>query len=247
MKKMLLFLFGLLISVYSFGQLTQKCNTALNDGNNPVVIPGNSNSDQTQTNWNSGTDVMTTWVLPSTGSTSGNSRIPRNATNRYQREEYLILPSEMAAGGFPSGYAVNAIGFLIATAGVGTQTGQLNIYLMNTSDVTYTLGTNWTTAGFTQVSSDPAFTVPIAAGTYSIPFVNGSTFTYTGGGVYVAWEFSNPAEHLEQLPLSLIATRMRQLYVMVTRVQSPRVQHWLLQHSVLQPHLPIISLSILPQ
>ena len=66
------------------------------------------------------------------------------------------------------------------------------MYLKNTSDVTYTLGSNWTTAGFTLVSDIPSWTVPIASGAYMVNFSGGSTFTYTGGGVYVAWEFSNP-------------------------------------------------------
>jgi len=193
MKRTLLFFFACILAVYSFGQMTQKYPTGINDGNTPMVIPTPSMPGNSQNILNPGTDVMTTWVLPNTNSTSGNSRIPRNAGVRYEREEFLVLPSEMAAAGYPSGYTIDAIGFLIATAGVGTQSGQMTIYLMNTSDVSYTLGSTWTTTGFTTVSSDPAFSVPIAAGAYSIPFVNGSSFTYTGGGVYVAWEFSNPA------------------------------------------------------
>lgn len=136
--------------------------------------------------------VLGVWALPSDGSTSGNTRIPGN-TWRYQRTQYLITPAEMAASGFPSGYTIDAIGFLIATAGVGQQTGNLKIYLRNTTDVAYSLGTNWTTTGFTLASDIAAFTVPIAAGSYTIPFSGGSAFTYTGGGVYVAFEFSNPA------------------------------------------------------
>ena len=202
MKKTLLFIFAVLLSVYSFGQMTQKFPAGINDGNTPIVNQGNLMPGLPQNILNPGTDVMTTWVLPNTNSTSGNSRIPRNAGVRYEREEFLVLPSEMAAAGYPSGYSIDAIGFLIYLAGVGTQTGQLNIYLMNTTDVTYTLGSTWTTTGFTQVSSDPAFTVPIAAGAYSIPFVNGTTFNYTGGGVYVAWEFSNPLGTLGTTALS---------------------------------------------
>ncbi len=193
MKRNLLLLFVLLLTAYSYGQLTQSSPRPIHDGNAPFVNTLPSMPGFIQNYSNPGTDAMTTWVLPSVGSTSGNSRIPRNAGVRYEREEFLVLPSEMAAAGYPSGYSIDAIGFLIATAGVGTQTGILNIYLMNTTDVTYTLGSTWTTTGFTQVSADPAFTVPINAGAYSIPFVNGTTFNYTGGGVYVAWEFANAA------------------------------------------------------
>ena len=120
MKKTLPFLFGLFISAFTFAQVPQQCPTGINDENTPVVTPLNSIPGGGQVNFNPGTDAMTAWVLPSTGSTSGNSRIPRNSI-RYQREEYLILQSEMAAGGFPSGYDINALGFLIAAAGIGTQ------------------------------------------------------------------------------------------------------------------------------
>jgi len=178
--------------MHSFGQPATECSNTFTDvGSTPAPSP-NTFTGQSQIIGNPQPYSMTQWVLPSTNSTSGNSRIPRNDV-RYQREEFLILPAEMAASGFPGGYSIDAIGFLIYLAGTTTQTGTLNIYLKNTNDVTYTLGSTWTTAGFTQVSANPAFTVPIAVGAYTIPFINGPTFTYTGGGVYVAWEFSNPA------------------------------------------------------
>ncbi|MCX6252057.1 MAG: T9SS type A sorting domain-containing protein [Bacteroidetes bacterium] len=191
MKKLLLFLFAVTLSAYVFGQTVQSYPGGQTDQGTPMMASSQTGSGFIQ-NGNPVPNVMSAWVLPNTNSTSGNSRIPRNAGAYFQREELLILSSEMAASGYPSGVTVDALGFLIATAGVGTQTGTLNIYLMNTSDVTYTLGSTWTTTGFTMVSTNAAFTVPIAAGSYTIPFVGGSTFTYTGGGVYVAWEFSNP-------------------------------------------------------
>jgi len=146
------------------------------------------------------TDDLKIWVLPGNGSTSGNTRAPGNLF-KFQRTEYLILASDIAASGFQSGWNVSSIGFNIMTAGVGTITGTLRVYLMNTTDVTYTLGTNWTVAGFTQVSDNPAFTVPVApAGlVYDETFVGGSPFTYTGGGVYVAWEFDAPLVQWELL------------------------------------------------
>lgn len=136
-------------------------------------------------------DVLQTWAVPGLGATSGNTRCPGNTFN-YQRTEYLITPAEMATSGFPSGYTIDAIGFLIATAGGTSQTGTFNVYLKNTTDVTYTLGTAWTTTGFTMASSIAAWTVPVALGSYIVNFAGGTPFTYTGGGVYVAWEFSNP-------------------------------------------------------
>ncbi|MEI7662070.1 MAG: IPTL-CTERM sorting domain-containing protein [Bacteroidota bacterium] len=88
-------------------------------------------------------------------------------------------------------YSIDAIGFLVLAAGTTSQTGNFKVYLKNTSDVTYTLGATWTTAGFTLVGDIASWTVPIASGAYMVNFSGGSSFTYAGGGVYVAWEFSN--------------------------------------------------------
>lgn len=185
MKKTLL---TLLIMLLSFWGMTQTMQYS--------VIPSSDEGTEMGAQQNHfspiQTDAMSIWTLPSTGGNSGNTRCPGNIY-RYQRTEYLITPAEMAASGFPSGSDVNSIGFLIATAGVGTQTGAFTVYLKNTTDVTYTIGANWDVTGFTTVSSIANWTVPIAAGSYEVPFSGGSTFTYTGGGVYVAWEFSNPA------------------------------------------------------
>jgi hypothetical protein len=192
MKKFTLVLIALYFVFAGFSQQTQIAPTGISEDGTNQVTPTRPVTGQGQININPQPKIMSTWVLPNTNSTSGNSRIPRNASMFYQRCEYLVLPSEMTTSGYPSGATIDELGYLIYTAGVGTQTGTLNIYLMNTADVTYTLGSTWTTTGFTQVCNNPTFTVPIAAGNYSIPFVGGSSFTYTGGGVYVAWEFSNP-------------------------------------------------------
>jgi len=179
----LLFLI-LLASSNLFGQLIDS------------KIPGYKTFESSQFSQNhefGGTDALTVWAVPFEGSTSGNSRAPSNFW-KYQRTEYLITAAEMSASGFPNSTAINSIGFAIQTAGVGTLSGTLNIWLMNTSDASYTLGTNWTTTGFTQVSTNATFSVPISpTGIYDIPFTGGSSFTYTGGGIYVAWEFSSPS------------------------------------------------------
>ncbi len=184
MKKLLLFMIALLIGGFSIAQDVRQSSALLDEGTEYYVPFTQVNAPET--------DAMSIWTLPSVGSTSGNTRAPGN-TYRYQRTEYLITPAEMAASGFPVGNEVNSIGFLVGTAGVGTQTGTFNVYLKNTNDATYLLGTNWDITGFTQTSTNAAWTVPITAGSYEVPFTGGSTFVYTGGGVYVAWEFSNPA------------------------------------------------------
>lgn len=183
MKKLLLLIFTLCAFTVTMAQTRQsaECN---DEGTNyvPSAVQFNGNE----------TDAISLWALPSTGATSGNTRIPGNIY-RYQRTEYLITAAEMAASNFPSGQDINSIGFLVGTAGATTQSGTFTVYLKNTSDATYSLGASWDITGFTKVSEIANWTVPIVTGSYEVPFSGGSSFTYTGGGVYVAWEFSNPA------------------------------------------------------
>lgn len=194
MKKNLLIIIVLFIVQSSFGQLFTKEFLKENVSSEKFGFSKELDFEGKKTpdfNVNSNKSLGV-WVLPDNGSTSGNTRIPGN-TFRFQRTSYLITAAEIAASGFPSNHLIDAIGYRITTAGATAQTGSFKIWLRNTTDVTYTLGSTWTTSGFTQVADIPAWTVPIAAGNYTIPFTGGSPFTYTGGGVYVAWEFSNPA------------------------------------------------------
>ncbi|MFZ4707868.1 MAG: LamG-like jellyroll fold domain-containing protein, partial [Bacteroidales bacterium] len=136
------------------------------------------------------TPTDTIWVLADQDGTSANTRIPGN-TYKYQRTEYLIKASEMSDAGFLNASLIQKILWKIGAAGATSQTGTLKIWLKNTLDNTYNLGLNWTTSDFVLVSNNASWTVPIDTGIYTIAFTNGSSFTYTGGGVYVAWEFSN--------------------------------------------------------
>jgi hypothetical protein len=144
---------------------------------------------------------MSFWVVPFDGSGSPTTRIPGN-THRYQRTEYIITQNEILTSGFTTGTTIDALGFHISEAGVGSQTGNLKIYLKNTSDNTYSLGTDWNIDGFTLVSNISSWEIPITLGLYTMPFSGGLPFTYTGGSVYVAWEFSNPSGTLGTTALS---------------------------------------------
>jgi len=184
MRKNLLLIIALLVSGFITAQSVRQSPSLFDEGTE--TGPPSFQKNEVET------DAISIWSLPSTGATSGNTRIPGN-TFRYQRTEYLITAAEMAASNFPVGQEINSIGFLVGTAGATTQSGTFTVYLKNTSDVAYSLGTSWDITGFTKVSEIANWTVPIAAGSYEVPFSGGSTFTYTGGGVYVAWEFSNPS------------------------------------------------------
>ncbi len=57
------------------------------------------------------------------------------------------------------------------------------------------------------LASDSLISIPDTIGAYDIPFVNGSPFTYTGGSLYIAWEYSRPAGNLVTPNLTLSTTR----------------------------------------
>ncbi|MCX6275184.1 MAG: GEVED domain-containing protein [Bacteroidetes bacterium] len=130
---------------------------------------------------------MTT-VLPSDAATSGNGRAPSIAYRRI-RAHYLIKASEMAASGYANGSSIGQIGWTY-TVGGGTGTAGLIIYLQNTADVTNTKSTTWSTAisGMTVVHNNASTVIP-AGLTPDIVFSGGSGFNYTGGGVYVAFDW----------------------------------------------------------
>ncbi len=131
-------------------------------------------------------------VLPNDNSTSGNERAP-TLRNRFGRSIYLITASELAANGLVSGSIPTGIGWNYQTAQGLTGSGPLIVYLQNTSDVTNNKSTTWSTAitGMTIVHNATT-TLPSAAGPFDITFSGGSPLTYTGGGLYVAFDMQYP-------------------------------------------------------
>ncbi len=57
------------------------------------------------------------------------------------------------------------------------------------------------------LTSDSLMSIPDTTGAYDIPFVGGSPFTYTGGSLYIAWEYSRPLGNLSTPNLTLSTTR----------------------------------------
>lgn len=50
---------------------------------------------------------------------------------------------------------------------------------------------NWATVDTMTLVHNDSIAIPNTVGAYDVPFANGAPFTYTGGGVYVAFEYSN--------------------------------------------------------
>jgi Secretion system C-terminal sorting domain/Cleaved Adhesin Domain len=130
-------------------------------------------------------------VLPNSGTSTG-VRGPQGAY-RYNRSVWIITAAEMTATmGLANGDVVNGIGFNFVVGHDVAVTANMQIYLQNTADATNTKSTSWATAISTMTSvSNGSVTLPVAAGQFNIPFSGGSTFTYTGGALYVAFDYQN--------------------------------------------------------
>ncbi|HXD32667.1 MAG TPA: choice-of-anchor D domain-containing protein, partial [Pyrinomonadaceae bacterium] len=127
-------------------------------------------------------------VLPNDNSTSANARAPQTR-NRFERSVYLIKATELAAAGYSAGTTPTTIGWNYQTGGVAGS-APLIVYMQNTADTTNTKSTTWATAitGMTTVHNATT-ALPAAAGPFDITLTGGSPFTYTGGGLYIAFDW----------------------------------------------------------
>ena len=139
---------------------------------------------------------QTTLVVqaPLNNSTSSTSRAPNGLSGySYLSACFLVLQSELY--NVPSGANISSFGFTLNTGASSSVQGNFTVSHQNTSDITYQKGTSYTTAqvGMTQVFAN-VMTVPLSTTTTSMVVTLSSPFNYTGGGLYVAynWISSGP-------------------------------------------------------
>ena len=135
-----------------------------------------------------GLNAQVNVVEASPASNGANSplRAPNGFTETTLRAHLIIPASDIV--GLSNGDQITSVGFELLQGAAGTASGAMEFYLENTSDVTNTKSTTWTTAIGTMTN--------VFSGTYTIPATDGpvdmtttSAFTYTGGGLYVAYEY----------------------------------------------------------
>ncbi len=102
---------------------------------------------------------------------------------------FLVMPSEL------TGLTVNQISSFSFSLTEGTVavpvTGNFTLYLENTANTTYQKGTNWTTAIAPMATAfTGTFTVPVGNTPTTINMTLSSPFTYTGAGLYVAYDWT---------------------------------------------------------
>jgi hypothetical protein len=106
---------------------------------------------------------------------------------------FLVTQAELAA---LTGSVINSVGFIrFDGTGPTPSAGTFTLYMENTSNTSYSKGTNFTTA---LVGMNPyyngAFNVPVSTTTGTV-LLSTPGFIYTGGGIYIAyeWEENTPS------------------------------------------------------
>lgn len=120
-------------------------------------------------------------------STTSNRAPNGTAAHSFMRASALVLTSELTT--IPSGTSLTTFGLVTGSGANVAVTGTLTVYMKNSSDATFTLGTNWATiiSGMTTVYSG-TYTIPASATNVDLTLT--TPFTYTGGSVYVAYDFT---------------------------------------------------------
>lgn len=126
------------------------------------------------------------------GTATTTVRVPNGTSaHGYVRGCFVIPASELC--GISTVTALNSVGFcLVNGCGSAAVTGSIQIYLQNTNDVTYSKGTLWSSAVSPMTSVyNSTMTIPLTAGTTTINLPLPTGFTYTGGGLYVAYDWAS--------------------------------------------------------
>lgn len=99
----------------------------------------------------------------------------------------------MNSSGFPSGVNITSLGYNYKYGTDLSTKGNFKVYFQNTNDVTNNKSMNWNQAitGMTLVNSD-SLRIPLSDGPFDISLNQSDSFVYSGGGIYVAFEYSNP-------------------------------------------------------
>lgn len=131
-----------------------------------------------------------------TGTSTTNVRAPNGTSaHAYMRGCFIVPASEL--NGIATVTALNAIGFnLVSGCGTAPVNGTVQIYLENTSDPIYLKGTTWSNviSSMTSVYNN-SMVIPQTAGATTITLMLPSNFTYTGGGLYVAYDWYSPGPY----------------------------------------------------
>lgn len=126
--------------------------------------------------------------VPSSAPATTALRMPSGTSAQTTiRGHYIIPASEI---NIPAGTVFSGLGFS-CTEGTNTSaSGNIVLYLQNTNDVTNSKSTTWTTAigSMTNVYNG-IYNIPTGSSPGNVDLTLQTSFTYTGGGIYVAYDY----------------------------------------------------------
>lgn len=127
-------------------------------------------------------------VVAPSATTGSSFRSPNGTTAHTTMRGVIIVPASELTG-IPASTIITKLGLIVSTAGSGPAGGTIQYYLENTADVTNLKSTDWNTviSTMTSVYNGP-FALPTVAGPTSDLTLT-SSFTYTGGSLYVAFDY----------------------------------------------------------
>jgi hypothetical protein len=128
--------------------------------------------------------------------------------DNYFRGAIIIKPSELTnatLSNLTAGRTITQIGYATVDSNFSTSphsasqkadslvTGTMTIYMQNTADSTFNKSGSWSTVlnSMTQVYSGPFIIYPDTF--YEVMFFTNNAFVYTGGGLYIAYQYQKDA------------------------------------------------------
>lgn len=126
---------------------------------------------------------------PYNAPTTTQLRAPSGTTlHAYLRACLLLTPGDLAD--IPAGTPIKQLGWALQWGVTAPAGGMIRIYLQNTPDASFQKNTNWATAitGMTEVHYGN-YSIPVVAGSANIILNLDAPFTYTGGGLYIAYDY----------------------------------------------------------
>ena len=141
---------------------------------------------------------QTTFVTAPTQVATTQVRAPNGFnTHAFLRASALVLTSELSA--IPVSTTLTSIGFTTTAGADMAVSGTMTVYLQNSGDATYSKGTTWSTilTGMTTAYVG-TYTVPANATTIDLTLT--TPFVYTGGSIYVAYDFASAGPYASTTP-----------------------------------------------
>ncbi|MCJ0741399.1 T9SS type A sorting domain-containing protein [Pedobacter montanisoli] len=118
-------------------------------------------------------------------------RAPNGTSAHTTFRAAFIIPASELNGVLNTNTIIKRLGFVYSSGVSSAAGGNLKIYLQNTTDASYSKSNVWSTilTGMTQVY-DGSYSLPVGTTTAATTDIGlNSNFTYTGGGLYVAYDY----------------------------------------------------------